>query len=453
MSDDIDVDELQQVLDRKAREVGVPGAAVGIVHHEATMALTTGVASMAAPAPVTEHTLFMIGSTTKTVTATALLTLIDEGRLAFDTPVREILPDLPLWDGRVREQLTVRHLLTHRGGFEGDVADQAHWDRDSLARSVAAYGELAQYSTPGAAFSYSNAGFRLLGRMIEAITGESYEDAVAARVLEPLGMSESFFLPWEVFSRPHAVGHELDEDGHVSVSHLWGLGRSALPEGGLVSSVVDQLRYMRFHLDGTTASTSPLRDATRIEMQHPQAVAAPPFDAVGLPWLLVEMYGTTAVTHGGNVAGIQRSTMTLLPEQGSGVTVLANSGAGGVLSAAVTDWCFEHLWGGVPNRPRIAAPRRADELAPYCGRFDSGTWGMDISAEAGALKAEFFFTAASEENARRLPPPMTLVFCGDDEIMHPGSPTSLFGRFERDLDGAVIRLLCQGRSLRRVQKP
>lgn len=446
----VNVTELQQVVNDVAADVGVPGAAVGVIHDGIARTFTTGTTSVDAPVPVNDRTLFMIGSTTKTVTATAILSLVDEGAVELDSRVIDIMPELALASREAHDILTLRHLLTHTGGFEGDVADSDDWDNDAIARSVVSYGELAQYTRPGSAFSYSNAGFRLVGRLLEVITGQPYETAVRERVLGPLGMTDSFYFPWEVFSRRHAVGHSIGEDGSASVAHTWGLGRSGAAEGGLASSIADQLKYMQFHLDGTAPGQAPLSAAIRSEMQSRQAAAAPPFDGVGLPWLLVNMFGTTAVTHGGNIAGIQRSTMTLLPQDGFAVTVLANSGAGGALGDAVTTWCFENLLGRAANDPFSPTLLTDAELEPFCGTWDSGTWGMNLTPVDGMLRAAFFLSDELADDVKLLPPPMSLAFCASDEIIHPQSPETLFGRFERDDRGLVTRLLCQGRALRRV---
>lgn len=443
------LEELQRLVTEVSGDAGIPGAAVGVIFDGETHTVTTGVTSVDAPVDVDERTLFMIGSTTKTVTATAVLSLVDDGAIDLDTPIATAMPDLALADAVARTELSLRHLLTHSGGFEGDVADSEDWGDDALARSVATYSELAQYTPPGAAFSYSNAGLRLVGRLIEVLTGQSYESAVRQRVLEPLGMTESFFFPWEVYSRRHAVGHANGDDGAPTVAHTWGLGRSAMPEGGLVSSVADQLKYLRFHLDGT--SNSPvLSNELRLDMQREQLVAAPPFDGVGMPWLLTDMFGTTAVTHGGNVAGIQRSTVTILPDAGFAVTVLANAGGGGALGQEVTKWCFENLLGRTENPPFESAPRSDAELLEYRGKWDSGTWGMDLEPSSGGLKATFFLAENLADDVKQLPPPMQLGFSGRDELIFPPAPESLFGRFERNSAGHIVRLLCQGRALRRV---
>jgi CubicO group peptidase (beta-lactamase class C family) len=444
-----EVEKLREFVVRRCRELSVPGAAVGLVWRGQEDVVTTGVASTASGAAVTPDTLFMVGSTTKTVTATALLSLVDAGRLDLDAPVLDHLPDLVLADPGATGALTLRHLLTHTGGFEGDVEDDDLWGPSALADCIATYASLPQHAAPGAAFSYSNAGLRLAGRLLEVAAGTSYEQAVHDLALAPLGMTESFFLPWEVWSRPHAVGHVVDEDGGATVAHTWGMGRSAAPEGGLVSSVADQVRFARYHLDGSCPGPAPLAERTRLAMQAEQLPAAPPFDAVGLPWLLVDTHGERAVTHGGNIAGVQLSSLLLLPGHGLAVTTLTNAAPGRQLGVEVADWCLENL-AGLTAAPPLESSRAPEHvLEAYAGRYDSGVWGMDVEVVDGGLVASFTFNSPPTAEEAVLPPPQRMELCAPDAVVRPAAPGEVFGRFQRDTGGAVVRLLCQGRALHR----
>ncbi|MEV4893177.1 serine hydrolase domain-containing protein [Nonomuraea sp. NPDC055795] len=191
-----DLTHLQSLLDSEATSLHVPGAAVGVLFDGAEHVLTTGVTSVDAPAPVTADTLFQIGSTTKTVTATVIMHLIEEGRLDLDGRVRKYLPEFRLADESAAREVTIRHLLTHTGGFLGDIDDGESWGDDALAEAIKVYERLPQLFAPGTLASYSNAGFRLLGRVIEVVCGEPYESVVERVVLQPLGMRDSFFFPW-----------------------------------------------------------------------------------------------------------------------------------------------------------------------------------------------------------------------------------------------------------------
>lgn len=440
-----DLTHLRSLLDSQAASLQVPGAAVGVIVDGEEHIFTTGVTSVEAPAPVTGDTLFQIGSTTKTVTATAAMHLVERGLLDLDGPVRRHLPGLRLADERAAEELTVRHLLTHTGGFLGDIDDGESWGADALAASVATYDRLPQLFAPGELASYSNAGFRLLGRVVEAVCGEPYETAVGRIVLGPLGMESSFFFPWEVAPRPHAVGHAVRQDG-PHVAHSWGLFRDAMPEGGLASSVRDQLRYAAFHLGTATVDDEPVGAATRELMQREHVHLGAPWSGIGLPWLLEERAGLRLVTHGGNIGNLQLSTFVMVPERGFAVTTLTNSAPGKALGTLVTDWCLEHLLGVAPHDVRLPLREPGPE---YAGDYDAGQWTFEVDEK---LTARFVLRPHLVASGVEGMPDMPLALVeGTDDLTLATNPRQAIGRFLRDETGQITFLHLGGRAARRVR--
>ncbi len=132
--------------------------------------------------------MFQIGSTAKTFTATAVMVLVEQGRIELDRPVRRYLPGLRLRDEHAAETLTVGQLLNHTAGWDGGDSwtDTGEGD-DALERSVALLADLPQQFAPGTGASYNNAAFVLAGRVVEKVTGETFERALARLVLDPLG--------------------------------------------------------------------------------------------------------------------------------------------------------------------------------------------------------------------------------------------------------------------------
>ncbi|MEV4775411.1 serine hydrolase domain-containing protein [Microbacterium sp. LWH12-1.2] len=401
------LNDLQTFLDRSARELNVPGAVIGIVDGDQEHILTTGVAATDTGAAVTERTLFQIGSTSKTFTGTVAMHLIENDLLTLDTRVIDVLPDLRLADESALQELRIRHLLTHSGGFLGDADELDGWGDDALARNIATYGSLPQFFAPGTIASYSNAGMRLLGRVIEVVTGETFESAVRRIVLDPLGMTETFFFPWEVMTRPHAVGHVPGQEGEMSTLPLLGLTRDMNAEGGIVSSVGDQLRYARFHMRGETEGSAPVSDSTRLRMQQPQVTAGPPVEAIGFPWLLTRRGDTRVVMHGGNIYDIQLSEFLFAPDQDLAITVLTNSGSGKALGTLLIDWCFEHLR-GITRTPPPVTLGDVDALDAITGIYDAGQWHYDVTRVGDAL--EFGMVLAPHIVALGIParPPMRI---------------------------------------------
>ena len=346
-------------------EHGVPGAAFGVLHDGEMHTAGLGVTSVEHALPVTDETLFQIGSTTKTVTATVLVLLGASGRLDLDAPVRTYVPELRLQDESVAAAVTVRHLLTHTAGWAGDVFRDTGPGDDALDRYVARMAEIPQLTPLGRLWSYNNAGFVLAGLVIERVAGKPYEDAAREIVLDPMGMDRSFFLPAEVMLHRFAVGHMVRDDGSVEIARPWGLPRSSNPTGALCSTVRDQLRYAGLHLG---PEVPPGFDAVALqEMQQPTAhINGDRW--MGLSWWLDDVGGTRIVSHGGATNG-QLSAFWFAPEAGFAFTSLTNADRGDRMNRALGVWVREHYLGVVATTPEPVTGSSGD-LAAYAGRYE-----------------------------------------------------------------------------------
>ena len=251
--------DVAEFVEAAAEEFGMPGVAVGVWFDGHQTYACDGVTSLENPLPVDRDTLFLVGSVTKTFTATALMCLVASGHVALEAPVTRYLPELGLAGPPDASQITVLNLLNHTSGLDwGLIADTGEGE-DALATYVARLAELDRIAPPGARASYSQAGYNLAGRIIETVTGVTYERAVASLVLEPLGLAHSLFARDDVMTRRFCVGHNLGRDGWLSVARLWRRARGDSPGGGIASSVADQLRWARFHLGDGRAE-----DGTRV---------------------------------------------------------------------------------------------------------------------------------------------------------------------------------------------
>ena len=189
--------------------------------------------------------------------------LVEEGLLDLDTPVRTYLPSLRLGDEAAAAGATVRHLLTHTGGWEGDYFDDPSRGDDALALMVNRLADLPQVVPLGTIFWYNNAGFYIAGRVLEVVGGEPFERLVEKRILRPLGLDETYFFPEDVMTHRFAAGHqeaEGDEGTIVEVARPWQLPRAAHAAGGLTSTVGDLLRWARFHLGAEPAWLPSMRE-------------------------------------------------------------------------------------------------------------------------------------------------------------------------------------------------
>ena len=302
---------LQEKTESLAGQHHVPGVAVGIFCDGEEHYACHGVTSVENPLAVGTSTLFQIGSTTKTYTATASMALAEAGEVGLDDPVRGYVPELRLKDEAAARAVTVVQLLNHSAGWNGDFFEDTGDGEDALARYVQDMAQLEQVSPPGAVASYNNAAFVLAGRLVEKVTGQAYEAAIRRLILEPLGCTESFFFAGEVMTRRFAIGHNYkQQQGAVTVARPLLLPRSSAPAGGLFSTARDQIRYARFHLGQAPADggTRVLARETLDRMQAP-TISVPGGmlgDWVGISWFLRDIDGVRVAALAGPPTGRSR---------------------------------------------------------------------------------------------------------------------------------------------------
>lgn len=448
-------EELNTWLTRQCERLGIPGAVLGVVQDGGEHIACHGVTSTTDPLPVDETTLFMIGSTTKTLTATALMTFVDRGVLTLDDRVVDHLPDLELADRAARDEVTVGHLVDHTAGWVGDAMTDTGWGDDALARAIPQLvGGREQLTRPGTVASYNNAAFVLAGHLVAVLAGETYEQAVRRLVLEPLGMADTWFLPWEVANRRLAVGHAIGPDGPRPELE-WPLSRAIGPAGTAMSTVADQLRYLRFHLDGTAATSPPITDRARESMQRQRASMGSGIDGIGVAWLLRDHGGQRVVEHGGNVSNLQVSSFAMAPDHGLGVTTLANGAGGRALGSAALDFVLERFAGWTP--PPQPAPLALDDdrVAEYVGVYAAGQWDLVVEHTDGDLTVRMRITDVEEEMSDEVrasfekPQPVAVV--ATDVIAPRDERHRTAGDFVRDDTGAVRFLRYGLRLARRVE--
>ena len=449
----LDAQELQAELDRLAKELDVPGAMAGVILDGEELTAYTGVTSVTNPQPVDAETLFQFGSTGKTYTATALVVLAEQGRVDLSAPVRTYVPELVLQDEDVAARVTVLQLLNHTAGWEGDGKEDDDTSDRALETFVAGMAKLAQTTPLGATVSYNNASLSLAGRVIEKVTGKSYEDALRELVLAPLGLDDTLFIVRDVgdiITRRFSVGHTF-ADGEQKVSKPWALPRSGTPAGGMASTLRDQLAWARFHL----SEGAPILSAAAVKgMQEPtvEMKGSALGDYVGTSWLLRDVDGRRLVGHGGTMIG-QYSDFVLVPELGFGFTSLANSGPGGPqLNHRLMVWALERYC-GIVDAPPTPREVTAAELEEYAGTYETIAASCEITVDGSTLSVLITIKPGAlggEEDAGPQPPIPLALTVGDQYVVPSGMATGMTGYFTRGTDGAVDAVHLGGRLATRV---
>jgi CubicO group peptidase (beta-lactamase class C family) len=439
-----------------AAEYGVPGLAAGVLADGRDAFAAYGVTSVDNPLPVDERTLFTIASVTKTFTATAVMRLVAEGRVELDAAVRRYVPELKLADEDAAARITVLQLLNHTAGLDwnvvGDDVD------DTLTSFVAALAGLPLIAEPGARSSYSQAGYNLLGRVIENVTGQPFEQAIADLVLNPVGLEDAVFDLDDVIVRTFALGYNHDDDGTLRVGKPWkafrGTARGNNPGGGLASTASDLLSWARFHLgDGGGVLPADVLHSMRTPTVALRASALG--EAVGVCWFIREIGGVATIGHGGSGNG-QFAELLIVPERDFAIVSLANSDGGYLANQAVLRWALEHYL-GIAERAAEPVPYDHVRAVDVAGRYENDVMSLDIAADGTRLSLEVGIKpeirAASDVEMPADYPPATIGFLpgdGDEYIITDGGLKGQRGYFSRDENGAVTGIDIAGRLFTRA---
>ena len=430
----------------------VPGLAVAVLHNGQVYADGFGVTNVDHPLPVQPDTLFQIGSTSKTFTATALMQLVEEGLVEREAPLRRYLPAFALQSEDDAARLTIRHLVTHHGGFVGDYFRDTGRGDDALEKIVAKMANSPQLIPAGTAFSYSNAGFYVLGHVVATLRGLPFETVIRERILGPLGMDHSTYFAEEAIVHAVAAGHILTTEG-PRVAAPWNTPRSIAPGGGIISTVLDQIAYAAMHLnEGRTASGETLlRPESVAAMQAPLAAAGGMCESIGVSWMLDGAGENRMVKHGGATNG-HMSSFELFPGHSFAVTVLTNGDTGRIARNTVADACKRHFFGWQP--PAVVPMQPQPDLKEYAGNYQSVLARLQVSAGANGLTAIDSTPERSfaERRHRPLPPePVALVFVAPDATaVITGPHAGERSEFLRGADGRIEWMRWDGRIARRL---
>jgi CubicO group peptidase (beta-lactamase class C family) len=322
---------LDTYLERQLAVLNVPGAALAIVEGEEIVHLRAfGRTGPNGQAP-TPQTPFFIGSLTKSVTAVAILQLVEAGKVELDAPVQRYLPWFQVANPRATAQMTVRCLLNQTSGFTqtAGMIPLANFDDQPGAaeRQARALATFQPARLPGAAWEYSNVNYNLLGLIIEAASGETYEAYVQNYIFMPLEMTHSHTAKAAAQQDGLAVGHRAWFGWPVAVPDL-PVPAGSLPSGQLIASAEDMGHYLIAQLhNGRYQDTQLLSPASVTEMQRPAVTAASmgmEMGAYGMGWFVQQTDQGTRLWHNGQVPDYF-AYMVLLPEQRRGLVLLTNT--------------------------------------------------------------------------------------------------------------------------------
>ena len=450
---DTNFKELCEALLREMKRLKIPGVAVGVFHDGDEHTAGLGVTSVENPLPVTPDTLFQTGSISKTFTGTILIRLVEAGQVELDAPVRRYLPKLKLSDKDVAERVTIRHLLTHTGGWIGDYFNDFGDGDNALDKMVRDIDKLEQVTPLGETWSYNNVGFNIAGRVIEVVTGKPFETVVQEMLLDPLGMDMTFYFPDDILiTHRFVVGHHK-EGKKVKVSRPWAIGRAGAPVGGVISTVKDLLTYARFHMgNGKSANGQKLLSVKSLRGMRKPLYPASGFDKIGLTWFIRNEEGVNIVSHGGATNG-QIAGLYFIPEKQFALAVLTNSEDGRAITGGALKQALKVYLGIDLVIPKpIETPK--EELVEFVGNYELPLLAYELKLDKGQLVVhEKPRGGFPTPDSPPLPPapPMRIAFYEKDKIIVLDEPMkNSLGEFLRGPDGSLQYLRLASRVLRKL---
>jgi CubicO group peptidase (beta-lactamase class C family) len=421
--------DLDAYVGRVLTVFDVPGLALSIVKDgQVVVAKGYGVRRKGEPAPVEPRTLFGIASNTKVVTAAALGLLVEDGKIEWDAPVIRYLPWFQMWDPYVTRELTVRDLLVHRSGLGLGAGDLLWWpasnyDRREIVRRLR---HLRPATSFRSAYAYDNVLYLVAGEVIEAVSGQSWEDFVSARILRRVGMAGSNVRHSDAARAGNVATPHAPVDGTVRPIKPFDSDNTN-PAGGINSSAEDMATWMN-----TLLAKGRLPDGSRLFSENtyrqlttlvtPIAISDPPpelaslrpnFRGYALGLGVSDYRGRKVLSHTGGLPGYVSKVM-MIPDLSFGVAVLTNQESGDAfesivyriadhyLGAPETDWIASFETARARQQARFADAERksaqardADSrpslpLDKYAGTYHDDWYGaIVIEQQAGKLVMRF----------------------------------------------------------------
>ena len=449
-------DALSALIKTRMEEHGVPGLALGVFVDGKSFTRGFGITNVEDPLPVTTHTVFPIASISKTFAATAALRLVEQGKLDLKVPIRKYLPDFRVRDERVSNEVTMWHLLTHTGGWEGQVSGPDRGE-DTLRNFVGSIADLMQVAPPEAAWSYNNAGFSIAGRVMEVITGQSINRVMRELVFQPLALEHAGTTAGDFIVQRFAAGHTR-RDNTTTLNRPFSPATS-VTAGGIGLCIEDLLRYGAFHLtDGRMQKPSLLTPASLQLLRTPQLAKQSTDDHIGIGWHLRQVGGLRTASHGGTLSG-HILLLEIVPERNFAIAILTNANTGWRVIQDVEREALKSYLGvsyarnqGIAHRglvetlPWVEPTSTQPDPAPYAGTYLRPGNSVIVRASSGKLVVQ------DVPNGGKPGAETPIAFFGPDRaIVTEGVDRGQTIEFVRDSTGRVNWVRVVGRVAVRTQ--
>lgn len=415
----------------------IPGVVISVIQGgEIILEKGYGFAREPERVPVDPRTsLFRIASISKTFNATALMQLVEQGKVDLDADFTTYLPGIPfrLPLGRVR----VRDLITHSAGFE-DGYFGFFWAMDAasdlaLEDTVRRF-QPAQVRRPGERLVYSNYGTSVIGLIIQRVSGLPYPEYMRKHVLDPLGMARSGFRDSKTPTGEADLAHSYSWTGGRFKRPTWAWMHAGWqPAGGMLATAHEMTNFMRMHLG---QGPSVLKPETLARMHQPLIGNHPFVNPNAHGFWVTQQWGYAGLSHGGSIFGFM-SRLDLVPELELGIFISTNASSGLRLSGVLPRRIIGQFF---PKRIEIPAPKPNADLQTYAGEYRAERRGYTTVEKAGSLFGPvvvasndqgYLAVTSGTQTSRYVPH-------GEDRFINPDTSERI--AFTRDAQGRPFRM-------------
>lgn len=383
---------LSAFLRRECKRHEVPGASLAVLRAgKIVRQAQAGTVNLATKVAVTPDAVFQIGSITKPLTATLVMQMVDEGLVALDAPLVTYLPEFRVARTDVAATVTLRELLSHTSGIEGDFFVDSGRGDEATRRFIDKCTMVPSLFERGEMMSYCNLGFAALGRLLEVMRRQPFDQVMQERIFTPLGMTDAFASPEQAIRFNCAIGHLPNPKGggwQASTVPYLSMGQAAA--GAVPSmSATDLLQVARLHLNhGQSPGGAQLLSRRSVRAMQRRQVKLPRYsrggvDGWGLGWILMQWGAQRVYGHDGGTIG-QAAFLRVFPEKNIAFVLLTNGGRAGFLMDSVCREVIRPMVG--VDQPDLPEPAESQpDLTRYVGTFENMTTTINLSLERERL--------------------------------------------------------------------
>lgn len=323
----IDQEKIDAYIRSRMQIANLPGLALGVVYGNQVVYLKGyGIAGPDGRA-VTPQTPFILGSTTKSFTALAVMQMVEAGRIDLDAPVTQYLPWFRTSDAEASAQITVRNLLNQTSGLPTYAGRQGLLDNNqsstALENGVRGLSGVQLSQPVGQSYEYANENYNILGLIVQTVSGKSYEDYVRSDIFAPLQMNHSAAARTDSTAADAATGYRTWLIWPVAFDAPY--PRSTTPSGLLISSAEDMAHYLIAQLNGGVYDSNQVLSPQGIATLHTPGAQISALSSYGMGWVIQGEPGSTKIWHNGDESNFH-SNLLLLPDQHIGIVILINVG-------------------------------------------------------------------------------------------------------------------------------